>query len=94
MVMAHGRACFPERLVGRAVTVVNFANFTGVAVMQMVAGLIVGAFPAEDGVAPEAAYRSAFAFLAATLAFALTIYLRVADAKPSQDLGAGGEPAA
>ena len=94
MVMAHGRACFPERLVGRAVTVVNFANFTGVAVMQMVAGLIVGAFPAEDGVAPEAAYRSAFAFLAATLAFALTFYLRVADAKPSQDLGAGGEPAA
>ena len=94
MVMTHGRACFPERLVGRAVTLVNFANFTGVAVMQMAVGVIVGAFPAVDGAAPEAAYRTAFGFLAATLVAALCVYLRVADAKPSRDPRPGAESAA
>ena len=92
MVMSHGRACFPERLVGRAVTLVNFANFTGVAVMQYAAGAIVGAFPTVDGTAPEAAYRAAFGFLAATVVAALCVYARVADARPSQDQP-GAEPA-
>ena len=91
MVMAHSRACFPERLVGRAVTLVNFANFTGVAVMQYAVGAIIGAFPTIDGAAPESAYRTAFAFLAATLVAALAIYMRVADAKPSQDPRPGNE---
>ena len=78
---------------GRAISLVNFANFTGVAVMQMAVGAIVGAFPAVDGAAPEAAYRAAFGFLAATLVAALAIYMRVADAKPSQDPRPGAEPA-
>ena len=84
MIIAHGRAIFPERLVGRGLTVVNFANFIGVAVMQMAAGMIVGAFPAADGAAPEAAYRLVFGFLAATIVLALVFYARAADAKPSQ----------
>ncbi len=84
MIIAHGRAIFPERLVGRGITVVNFANFSGVAVMQMAAGLIVGAFPATDGAAPEAAYRLVFGFLAATIVLALMFYARAADAKPSE----------
>lgn len=92
MVMTHGRACFPERLVGRAVTLVNFANFTGVAVMQYAAGAIVGTFATVDGTAPEVAYRAAFGFLAATVVAALCIYARVADAKPSQDPRPGDEP--
>ena len=94
MVMAHGRACFPERLVGRAVTLVNFANFTGVAVMQYAAGAIVGAFPTVDGTAPEVAYRTAFGFLAATVVAALCVYMRVADARPSQDPRPGDEQGA
>ena len=84
MIIAHGRAIFPERLVGRGITVVNFANFSGVAVMQMAAGLIVGAFPTVDGAAPEAAYRLVFGFLAATMVLALMFYARAADAKPSE----------
>ena len=89
MIIAHGRAIFPERLVGRGITVVNFANFSGVAVMQIAAGLIVGAFPAADGAAPEAAYRLVFGFLAATIVLALMFYAHAADAKPSE-----AEPAA
>ena len=84
MIIAHGRAIFPERLVGRGLTVVNFANFIGGAVMQMAAGMIVGAFPAVDGAAPEAAYRLVFGFLAATIVLALVFYARAADAKPSE----------
>ena len=94
VIIAHGRAIFTERLVGRAVTVVNFAAFAGVAAMQMVTGLIIGAFPAADGVAPEAAYRMVFAFLAATVVMALVFYIRVDDARPSQGLppDAAGSP--
>ncbi len=83
VVLAHGRAIFPERLVGRAVTMVNFAGFTGVAAMQMVTGLIIGAFPAENGAAPEVAYRVVFGFLAAAVVLALAAYVRVDDARPS-----------
>lgn len=92
MIMTHGRASFPERLVGRAVTIVNFANFTGVAVMQFVVGAIVGSFEATDGAAPEIAYRMAFGFLAATLIVAPVFYVRVGDAKPSRDPRDGSDP--
>jgi sugar phosphate permease len=92
MITTHSRASFPERLVGRAVTIVNFANFTGVAVMQFAVGAIVGAFEATDGAAPEAAYRLAFSFLAATLIVALVFYIRVGDAKPSRDPRDGSDP--
>ncbi len=92
MIMTHGRASFPERLVGRAVTIVNFANFTGVAVMQFMVGAIVGTFELADGAAPETAYRTAFGFLAVTLIIALSFYLRVGDAKPSRDPRDGSDP--
>ncbi len=92
MIMTHGRASFPERLVGRAVTIVNFANFTGVAVMQFAVGAIVGTFEATDGAAPEAAYRLAFGFLATTLIVALVFYIQVGDAKPSRDPRDGSDP--
>lgn len=92
MITAYGRAIFPERLVGRAVTIVNFANFTGVAVMQFVIGALVGSFEATDGAAPEAAYRLAFGFLAATLIVPLVFYIRVGDAKPSRDPRDGSDP--
>jgi predicted MFS family arabinose efflux permease len=92
MITTHGRASFPERLVGRAVTIVNFANFTGVAVMQFAVGAIVGAFEATDGAAPETAYRLSFGFLAATLIVALIFYIRVGDAKPSRDPRDGSDP--
>jgi MFS family permease len=89
MVMAHGRASYPEHLVGRAVTMVNFVNFTGVAVMQAVTGFIVGALSPAAGASPEIAYRAVFGFLAATVITALIYYRRIGDAKPSEDQDRG-----
>ena len=89
MVMAHGRASYPAHLVGRAVTVVNFVNFTGVAVMQLATGFIVGALSTPGEAPPEIAYRAVFAFLAATVIIALYFYRRIDDAKPSQDKDRG-----
>ena len=61
--------------------------------MQMATGLIIGAFPAIDGAAPEAAYRLVFACLAATVLLALAFYGRAADGRPSQGLPAGHDAA-
>ena len=88
---AHGRAFFPDHMVGRVMTTINFANFTGVGLMQVASGLLVGAFPAvgDGGAAPEAAYRLVFAFLAATLVTAMWLYRRTPDAPPRGGLGGG-----
>ena len=85
MVMAHGRASYPEHLVGRAVTVVNFVNFTGVAVMQIATGFIVGALSMAGEPTPEIAYRAVFGFLAACVVIAVLFYRRIGDSKPSRD---------
>ena len=50
--------------------------------------MIVGAFPATDGVAPAIAYQALFAFLAALVALACLAYLRIPDAKPSAGFAA------
>ena len=76
LLLAHARALFPDHLTARAITAVNVANFLGVSVMQIVPGWILGAFPEVNGHPPEAAYRTMFAVLAATLAVALLIFLR------------------
>ncbi|MDA0703212.1 MAG: MFS transporter [Proteobacteria bacterium] len=82
--MAHGCALFPDRLIGRAITMVNFANFAGIAILQAASGALIGLFPHDGaGAAPETAYRAMFAFLAlCTLAGAIA-YLFVRDSKPS-----------
>jgi len=76
LLLAHARALFPDHLTARAITTVNVANFLGVSVMQIVPGWILGAFPTVNGHPPEAAYRTMFAVLAASLAVALLIFLR------------------
>ena len=54
----------------------NVANFFGVSVMQIVPGWILGAFTPVGGHPREAAYRTMFGVLAATLGVALVIFLR------------------
>lgn len=90
VLVVHARSMFPERLVGRVITLVNFAGFIGVALAQIASGAIIGAFPAEAGVPPEIAYRSVFGVLAGGVVAALVIYLPVPDARPSH--GIPGEP--
>ena len=87
VLLAHARGLFPDRLVGRAVTLVNFANFTGIATMQFASGLIVGAFPGANGSAAAEGYRALFGFLALLVVLGLLAYCRVRDVRPSSERG-------
>ena len=87
MVMAHARGIFPDRLIGRGIATVNTAVMLGVACMQTLSGIIVGAFePASGGGRTETAYRVLFGVLAVVLAFAVAIYSRSKDVRPSEQM--------
>ena len=43
MVMTHGRGTFPDRLIGRGIATINTCVMLGVACMQTLSGIIVGA---------------------------------------------------
>jgi MFS family permease len=86
--VAMGRATVPERLMGRGVTMVNFATFLGNALLQLVAGHLIGLF-VSSGPAPEPAYRLLFVVLALVYAVATLVYLPLPDRKPSAAAKAG-----
>jgi MFS family permease len=84
VIVAHGRAQFPERLVGRGVTSMNMAQISGATLMPVLTGWAIGLFPATaTGARPEEAYRLAYLVLAACLAAGIAVYSRSKDAKPS-----------
>jgi MFS family permease len=86
MIMAHGRASFPDRLIGRGMATLNTSVMLGVAVLQSLSGFIIGAFDRlPDGARPEIAYRTLYGVLAVVLLVALAVYARVDDVKPSQE---------
>ncbi|MFM9888428.1 MAG: MFS transporter, partial [Burkholderiales bacterium] len=60
MIISHGRTFYPDRIVGRGMTVVNQAVLLGVAVLQWATGLVVGAFGKPNGVTPPEAYQTVF----------------------------------
>lgn len=76
LLLAHGRELFAEHLVGRAITTVNFANFVGVGVLQIVTGFVLGLFDPVDGHPPAAGYRTVFAVIGLSLLGALFVYRR------------------
>jgi len=82
--IALGRALVPERLMGRGVTMVNFATFVGNALLQLMAGPLIGLFVAS-GPAPEIAYRFVFGSLAVMFILAILVFRRVADRPPSAE---------
>jgi predicted MFS family arabinose efflux permease len=87
MVMTHARGIFPDRLIGRGISTLNTAVMLGVAVMQTLSGLMIGAFePLADGARTETAYRAMFGLLTVVLIVALAIYTRSKDVKPSDQL--------
>jgi predicted MFS family arabinose efflux permease len=89
MVMTHARGVFPDRLIGRGIATVNTAVMLGVACMQTLSGIIVGAFePLADGARSETAYRALFAVLTAVLIAAVAIYGRSRDVRPSDEMRA------
>jgi hypothetical protein len=84
-VLAQGRALFPERLVGRAITLMNAANFFGGTVLLLGSGYLIRAFPMEGGRTPAEAYRALFGALAVMVTLALLAYLRSRDVPPSAE---------
>jgi len=61
----------------------------GVACMQTLSGIIVGAFePLADGARTETAYRALFGVLAVVLIVAVAIYSRSQDVRPSDEMRA------
>lgn len=87
MVMTHGRSIIPDRLIGRGMATINTSVMLGVACMQTVSGIVVGAFePLANGARSEMAYRALFGVLAAILVLALAIYSRAQDVKPSDQM--------
>lgn len=89
MVMTHGRGIFPDRLIGRGIATINTAVMLGVACMQTLSGIIVGAFePLADGARSESAYRALFGVLTLVLIAAVAIYSRSQDVRPSDEMRA------
>jgi predicted MFS family arabinose efflux permease len=89
MIMTHGRGIFPDRLIGRGIAAMNTCVMLGVACMQTLSGVILGGFvPLADGSRSELAYRSLFGFMCAVLVVAVSVYSRVADVRPSDEVRA------
>ena len=74
VIVAQGRALFPDRLAGRGVTTVNMAQCLGLAVLPAGMGYVI-----EGSGNSELAYRLAFAALAAGLVLGASVYLRSRD---------------
>lgn len=84
VLVAQGRALFPDRLAGRGVTTVNMAQVVGATILPALTGYIVGEI-AGSGVGaavPEIAYRAVFATLAAGSFIGLMVYLGSKDSRP------------
>ncbi len=89
MIMTHGRAILPDRLIGRGMAVINSAVMLGVACMQSLSGFILAAFaPLADGTRSENAYRCLFGVMCVVLAVAVAIYGRSRDVRPSDEVRA------
>jgi MFS family permease len=59
-VIAHGRALFPPRLIGRGMTLMNMGTMGGGFLSQLLAGLLINLFESSGGQYPIDAYRAVF----------------------------------
>ena len=83
VIIAHGRSLFADHLVGRGMTTANIFTMLGAGTLQVITGLVAGAFGSTSGVASANAYRSVFATLAGILGLALLIFSRARETRPS-----------
>jgi predicted MFS family arabinose efflux permease len=81
LLVTEARGLFPDHLVGRGATTVNMAQLVGSALLPLLVGLVIGFFPIEEAVRPEAAYRAGFAVLAGSLLLGLAGWLLLPRAK-------------
>lgn len=85
ILMTHARAFFPEHLLGRGITFMNFIFIGGAGIVQAVSGLFMKA-AAAGGVTPEAAFGRLHLAFGLMLLVATAIYATA----PSRPLRARG----
>jgi hypothetical protein len=86
--MAQGRRFMAGHEIGRGLTFLNRACFTGAALIQFSSGIVVEL--ARGAADPAAAYRALFLFLAALLAAALLCFTRSEDPRSPDRTVPGG----
>jgi predicted MFS family arabinose efflux permease len=86
IIMAHGRSLFAPDMLGRGLTLINFAPIVGLVGLPIVTGAIIQAFPAQGMARPAIAYQCSFAVMALALAAGLLCYLKSKDIKPGRIL--------
>jgi hypothetical protein len=80
ILMTHARAFFPEHLLGRGITFMNFVFIAGAGIVQAVSGLVMRS-AAEDGVPPPQAFGHLHLAFGLMLLAATAIYV-AAPARP------------
>lgn len=73
------RSMFPVRIVGTALTSLNFFVLLGAASMQQVMGVIIGSFVKMTPEVPEQAFHAAFMFPVAALAMSTALFFFAKD---------------
>jgi sugar phosphate permease len=68
------RSMFPVRIVGTALTSLNFFVLMGAASMQQIMGVVIGSFARMTPAAPAQAYHAAFGWPIASLAVAVALF--------------------
>jgi MFS family permease len=92
VLVAHGKALFSPRQVGRGLTVLNMGTMGGTFLAQALSGFVIGMFPTGPNGAYElAAYRLVFALQAGFILLTTLVYLGSCD--PMTDRAAGAKPA-
>ena len=79
VLIAHGRALFPSRLVGRGLTVLNLGTMGGGFLSQTASGYVIDLFPAQGGIYPLSAYQTVFGLQAAFGFLACLFYMTSRD---------------
>lgn len=79
VVIAHGKSLFPQRLVGRGITLLNMGTMGGAFVAQLVSGMVIDLFPVVGGAYPLIAYRLVFGLQVVFVLCAMFVYLRSHD---------------
>jgi MFS family permease len=79
------REMFPHAITGTALSTLNFFVVAGVAVIQLMTGIILDRFPQTAGGYSAAAYHRAFLFPFCGLAIAIVLFMFVKDTRIEGD---------
>jgi len=83
VIMAHARSFFPDHLIGRGLTLVNFLFIGGAALIQPLSGALMEGLEGQ-GVGAEAAYQRLHLLFGAAILVAVIVYLFSWETSPAR----------